>query len=73
MRASKNETVITIILDSQLEADIMGSCLNWGVSAMSKSKMIDTIKDDDDTHEKCKVENHMWQEFCKVNPIKDLK
>ncbi len=67
MKVNQEDSQIIIRLDSQTEADIMACCLNWGVSAMDKSKMIDTDKDDNDTREKCKVENDMWQEFCKVN------
>ena len=67
MRVLKSDTTITILIDTKLEANILACCLNWGVSAMSKSKMIDTVKDDEDTRKLCRVENDMWQEFRKVN------
>ncbi len=68
MKVSRNGTIVTIPMDSQLEVDILASSLNWAVSAMAKSNMIDVSKGCDLTQEKVRLQRAVWVEFCKVNP-----
>lgn len=55
--------ILVLTLDRETEMDIMQHCLNWGVSAMAKSKMIDTSVDDDRTRQLARIETKMWEDF----------
>ena len=67
MQAIKDGQHISIILESDFEADIMFACLNWGVSSMHKSNLI-TCDGSQADNKKVNVETDMWEVFKTVHP-----
>ncbi len=72
MKVDNNGRYITIVLESELEADIMSAMLNWGHAAMKGSGLM-TCDGSHTDNEKGKVETDMWTAFQTVHPYELIK